>query len=214
MNANAIYELPFGRDRRWLNGAGLTDVLFGGWQLGTILAWQSGSPISISSGRGTFNRVGRSDCGTPNGCNTAATNLSIDQIKDLLGIYKQADGRIYFIDPKVIDPATGRAAGADNAGNTAGFPGQVFFNPGAGEVGNLAVLAFDGPPVFRMDLALSKKTRIIGRYNIELKGEAFNLTNTPSFFTGDLNINSITFGRLTGVVGGARVIQVSARLNF
>ncbi|HXG69055.1 MAG TPA: hypothetical protein VNJ04_00395, partial [Gemmatimonadaceae bacterium] len=218
MNANAIYELPFGRDRKWLNGGGLTDRLVGGWQLGSIIAWQSGSPVSIVSGRGTFNRIGRSECGTPIGCNTAVTNLSVSQVQDLFGIYKLPDGRIFFIDPKVIDPATGRAVGADNLGNTAGFPGQVFFNPRAGEVGNLPILAFNGPSVFRMDLALSKKTRITGRYNIELKGEAFNLTNTPNFFAADQNINSTTFGRLTSVntSGGinSRVIQLSARLNF
>lgn len=214
MNANAIVELPFGRDRRWLNGGGLTDILVGGWQLGTIVNWQSGSPFTLFSGRATFNRAGRSGCADAVGCNTASSTLSVADIKNLLGVFKQADGRIYFIDPKVVDPATGRAVGADNAGNTAGFPGQVFFNAGAGEVGNLPVLVFDGPAIFRVDLALSKKTRITGRYNVELKGEAFNLTNTPSFFTGDMNINSTTFGRLTGVVVGARVIQLSARLNF
>jgi hypothetical protein len=78
-------------------------------------------------------------------------------------------------------------------------------------VGNLPVMAFDGPPVFRLDLALSKRTRIGDRYNLELKGEAFNLTNTPSFFRGDMDINSTTFGRITGVAVGSRVIQLSAR---
>ncbi len=214
MNANAIYELPFGRDRRWLNGGGLTDVLVGGWQLGTIINWQSGSPISIFSGRPTFNRAGRSGCADAIGCNTAVTNLSLSDVKGLLGIYKQPDGRIYFIDPKVIDPVSGRAVGADNLGNTAGFAGQVFFNPGAAEVGNLPVLSFDGPSVIRVDLALTKRTRLTGRYSLELKGEAFNLTNTPTFFSGDLNINSATFGRLTSVTVASRVIQLSARLSF
>jgi hypothetical protein len=49
-------------------------------------------------------------------------------------------------------------------------------------VGNLPVMAFDGPKVFRMDLALSKRTRILDRYALELKGEAFNLTNSVSFY--------------------------------
>ena len=214
MNANAIYELPFGRDRRWLNGGGLSNVLAGGWQLGSIVTWQSGSPISIISGRPTFNRAGRSGCGDAIGCNTAVSNLSVADITKLLGIYKQADGRIFWIDPKVVDPATGRAVGADSASNTAGFAGQVFFNPQAGGVGNLPVLAFDGPPVFRLDLALAKRTRIGNRYNLELKGEAFNLTNKTNFFSGDMNINSTTFGRLTSTTIGSRVVQLSARFDF
>ena len=42
---------------------------------------------------------------------------------------------MYFIDPKVID-TSGRAVGADSLSG-AGFNGQVFFNPGSGEVGSM-----------------------------------------------------------------------------
>ena len=76
------------------------------------------------------------------------------------GIYKVGD-KIYWIDPKVIDTATGRGVGADNLGNTAGFAGQVFFNPAANEVGNLPILAFDGPAQFSINLALSKRFRFL-----------------------------------------------------
>jgi hypothetical protein len=213
VSANTIYELPFGEGRRWLNRGGILNQVLGGWQLASVVAWQSGSPISFYSGRGTFNRPGRSNCTDPIGCNTAFSTLSVDQIRDLLGVYK-VENRIYWIDPKVIDPATGRAVGADNLTNSAGFPGQVFYNPAAGEVGNLPILAFDGPPQFRIDLALSKRFRFLSRYAFEVKGEAFNLTNTPSFFRGDIDINSTTFGRLTSVNVGSRVIQLSARFDF
>lgn len=214
MNANAIYELPFGNGQRWLNGSRFADILAGGWQLSTIVSLQSGEPFSIFSGRGTFNRVGRSDCATISRCNTAVTSLSVSEIQNLIGVYKQPDGRIFWIDPKVVDPATGRAVGADNLANSAGFPGQIFFNPGAGEVGNLPVMAFDGPKTFRMDLALTKRTRIIDRYSLELRAEAINLTNSVSFNQSDRNINSTTFGQLTGVAIGARVVQLTARFNF
>ena len=90
----------------------------------------------------------------------------------------------------------------------------MFFNPAANEVGNLPILAFDGPAQFSINLALSKRFRFLDRYALEFKGEAFNLTNTPSFFLGDMNINSDTFGRLTGVNIGARVVQMSVRFDF
>src|SRR5262249_14240450 len=130
----------------------------------------------------------------------------------MLGVYKVND-KIYWIDPKVIG-TDGRAVGADNAGNTAGYSGQVFFNPAAGQVGNLPILAFDGPSQFRVDLALSKRIRITDQHRLEVKGEAFNLTNTPSFFRGDMDINSTTFGRITSVNVGARVVQLSIRFDF
>jgi hypothetical protein len=213
ISSNAIFELPFGEGRRWMNRGGFLNQVFGGWQLASIVAWQSGSPITFFSGRGTFNRPGRSSCADPIGCNTAFSTLSVDQIKDLLGVYK-VENRVYWIDPKVINAATGRAVGADNLNNSAGFDGQVFFNPAAGEVGNLPILAFDGPPQFRIDLALSKRFRFLDRYAFEIKGEAFNLTNTPSFFRGDIDINSTTFGRLTSVNVASRVVQLSARFDF
>jgi hypothetical protein len=213
LSGSSIYELPFGDGRRWLNHGGLLNQIIGGWQVSPVVAWQSGSPISIFTGRGTFNRAGRSNCNDPIGCNTAFSTLSVDQFKNLLGIYRVGD-KMYWIDPKVLDPATNRGAGADNLANSAAFPGQVFFNPGAGEVGNLPVLAFDGPPQFSINLALSKRFRFLSRYALEFKGEAFNLTNTPSFFVGDMNINSDTFGRITSVNIGSRVIQLSARFDF
>jgi hypothetical protein len=216
LSGNFIYELPFGEGRRWANRGGVLNQVLGGWQVASILAWQSGSPISFFSGRGTVNRPGRSSCLDPAGptaCNTAVSNLSAAQIRDLLGIYK-VENRIYWIDPKVIDAATGRAVGADNLTNAPGFEGQVFLNPAAGETGNLPILAFDGPSQFRIDLALSKRFRFGGRYGFEVKGEGFNLTNTPSFFRGDIDINSTTFGRLTSVNVASRVVQLSARFDF
>jgi hypothetical protein len=66
------------------------DAIVGDWRLGTIVAWESGSPLSIFSGRGTVNRAGRSSCasGTVQICSTASSTLSADEIRDLLGIYK------------------------------------------------------------------------------------------------------------------------------
>ncbi len=49
---------------------------------------------------------------------------------------------------------------------------------------------------------------------LEFKGEAFNVLNTPSFFPGDININSTTFDRLSSVNVDARVIQLSVRFDF
>jgi len=144
---------------------------------------------------------------------TARSSLSAKDLKKLLGV-RDVGGTLYWIDPSVIDPNTGRAVGPDTLTNTPGFPGQVFFNPMAGEVGNLPILAFDGPSQFRVDLALSKRVRLTDRQRIEVKGEAFNLTNTPSFSRGDMDINSTTFGRITSVNVNSRVVQLSVRVDF
>ena len=95
----------------------------------------------------------------------------------------------------------------------AGFAGQAFFNPGAGEVGNIEINAFEGPSQFVTDLAVSKKIRFGSRYNFQLRADIFNLFNTVNWTFGDIDINSTTAGRITGT-GGARLMQFSAKFEF
>ncbi|OFW19337.1 MAG: hypothetical protein A3G21_02465 [Acidobacteria bacterium RIFCSPLOWO2_12_FULL_66_21] len=207
VNGNAIFDLPFGQGRRWLNQGGVADAILGGWQLSAILHWQSGSPVGIYSTRGTFNRANRS------GANTAVSTLSVDQIKQLFKVTKTADGKIYWLDPNLVG-ADGRAVGADNLANAAGFSGQVFFNPVAGQVGTLPILAFDAPPIWTVDGSLAKRVKVVSRYTVEFRVEAFNLFNTVSFYAGDFNINSTTFGRITGTGNTARIVQFTGRFEF
>ena len=204
INANGVFELPFGEGKPWLNGKGWTDALVGGWQLGTIVKWQSGAPLSIRSARGTFNRTGRS------GRQTAATSLSADQIKALFGVH-EANGNIYFIDPAVIG-SDGRMVAPDSLSN-AGFNGQAFFNPGAGEVGGLEVNLFEGPSQFVTDLTVQKRVRFGGRYGVIARADIFNLFNTVNWSFGDIDINSTTAGRISGT-GGARLMQFSVKFEF
>ena len=210
-NANAIWELPFGEGQRWMDRTGVLNALAGGWQLSSIVHWQSGIPFSITAPRGTFNRGGRS------GNNMAVTDLTRDEIQSLIGVFKQPDGRVYFINPSVIDPSTGRAVGPDTLNNAAGFAGQAFFNPTAGQIGTLQRLSLDGPSLFTLDMSLSKRQRIGGKYSAEFKVEAFNVFNSPVFDYADTDINSTTFGRITQLepnATGFRIVQLAVKFNF
>ncbi len=42
------YELPFGKGRRWMNGGGVSNLAFGGWQLTWTQTLQSGPPFTVS----------------------------------------------------------------------------------------------------------------------------------------------------------------------
>ncbi|MPY89614.1 MAG: TonB-dependent receptor plug domain-containing protein [Luteitalea sp.] len=44
---NLVYDLPFGRGKRFLTG-GLASALFGGWQIASIFSAQSGAPLTVS----------------------------------------------------------------------------------------------------------------------------------------------------------------------
>ena len=204
INANTVAELPFGEGKRFLNGGGWTDALVGGWQLAAIVKWQSGAPLSINSGRGTFNRTGRT------GRQTAVTQLTAEQIKALFGV-REANGNIYFVDPAIIG-SDGRMVAPDSLSG-ASFNGQVFFNPAAGEVGSIEVNLFEGPSQFVTDFTVQKRVRFGGRYGLTARADIFNLFNTVNWTFNDIDINSTTAGRITGT-GGARLMQFSVKFEF
>jgi hypothetical protein len=77
-----IWELPFGRGRRFAsNASGAVQRLIGGWQVAGTGTFQSGRPMSVFSGFYTFNNVVQSfaDC---SGCTpTMGKAEDIDGIK-------------------------------------------------------------------------------------------------------------------------------------
>ena len=207
INANAIAELPFGLGKRWLNRGGAWDRVIGRWQASTIAHWQSGSPLSILARRGTFNRTARSSS------QTARTSLSAGALRKLLGV-REANGNIYWIDPSVIDPNTGRAVGADTLTNAPGFGGQVFFNPLAGDVGSLEILSVDGPSQFLVDLSLLKRIGLWRQTALQVRADFLNLLNTVNFFVADNDINSTSFGQITDTTTAPRVVQLVVKFEF
>lgn len=93
-----------------------------------------------------------------------------------------------------------------------------FSTPAAGTNGNTGRNFFVKPTYFQTDLAVSKKFRVSERFNLDLRLDAKNLLNNPSFDNPNANINSTTaapFGRIRdSVVSGSRKMQVSLKLNF
>jgi hypothetical protein len=201
-NFNSLYELPFGRGKRFLNQSGLVNHIVGGWQLGNIVQIASGAPLSFLDARGTLNRAARANN------QTASTNLTKDQIKDLIG-YRNVNGTLYFIDPAII-AASGRAA---NGFGTPTFNGQAFFNVLPGQTGNLERLFINGPMFWNWDASLLKNFRISETTRFQIRVEAFNVTNSTRFNAPTLNINSTTFGRLTGAAA-PRIMQFVGRFEF
>jgi hypothetical protein len=195
-NANWIYELPFGPGKRFLKQSGLVGKLIGGWQLGGIWQVRSGRPISIVSGRGTLNRAGRSL-----NKNTAISTLSVDQLQEKVGLFRDSQGRPVIFDPSLI--------GADGRANA-----QFFQNPGAGQLGTLQLTPVSGPRFFNMDINLSKTTQITERWGLEFRAEFFNVWNNVNFFIAEnQNINAPTFGRVTDTFD-PRILQFALKLKF
>ncbi len=216
-NLLTTYELPFGKGRPFLS-EGIAASIFGNFQIGGILQIGSGAPLTILDPRGTFNRVGRS------ARQTALTNLTKEELKNLVGIYRTPNG-VFFLPPEVLgrnpDGTINTAAGGTGRGANGfaspTFTGQRFFNNAPGQTSSLERAIFNGPTRYNLDLSLIKRFYIGEKLNIQLQGDLFNALNTTNFiptqFGTSFDINNANFGRITNTFD-ARVVQLAFRLNF
>ena len=232
-NFNGLYELPFGRGKRWLNEGGVIDRIFGGFQFSSIVNISSGVPFTIVDSRGTLNRPARS------GTQPATSSIGAGQIQDLIGEFRTPNG-VFFVNPSVLfATATNTVTGATMSGfdlnqplpanfvltsvrgasaiGQPNFSGQVFFLNAPGTTGNLQRGQFNGPMYLNWDAGLLKNIRLTENTRLQLRGEVFNVLNRANFFGGySLDVNSTSFGQLTGA-GNAyapRIVQFGARFEF
>jgi len=70
-----------------------------------------------------------------------------------------------------------------------------------------------GPKYQNADIALIKRIAFGETRNVELRAEAFNVTNTPPLGAPNVVLNSAGFGSITSA-GDPRVVQLGIKLNF
>ncbi len=197
-----IYELPFGRGRRFPIENTFLDKIFGGWDFGGIINWRSGRPFSILSGNGTFHRTAISANNTVN----LTQGLNISQLRKLGGRQSDAQG-IFWFDPclSAVNQAT-----CINP-NT---PQGLFTVPNPGQLGKLMQTPFFGPQRFVFDFNLTKVTQITEQYSLEFRWEVFNAFNNPNFGLPDNNIFSRSFGQIFSTTTEPRLMQFALKVNF
>ncbi|MEO8370631.1 MAG: TonB-dependent receptor [Candidatus Solibacter sp.] len=214
--ANYYYELPYGKGKKW-SGNAIANAVLGNWAISGIWSYQAGAPYSVLSTYGTLNRQARS-----NATNTASVNgTTLGQLAPVMeGLFMTGNGPL-FVSPSVIG-SDGR--GAAQAGS-APFPNQLFYNPTAGNVGNLQRRLFTGPWQWSWDTAIKKSFKFRERHSVDLGADLINMINHPTFYmppasAGDsgnitnYNINSATFGQLSSMNFTPRVIQLSLYYRF
>lgn len=89
--------------------------------------------------------------------------------------------------------------------------------PNPGEQGNTGRNYFIGPIRFSTDASLTKKFRFNERWSFDLRVDAQNLTNSPTFGLSDpaMTFTSPSVGQINNsVISFSRRIQFSGKLNF
>jgi hypothetical protein len=93
------------------------------------------------------------------------------------------------------------------------FDTAAFAQPGTGEIGSFGRNVISGPDYKNVDLALSKRFRLKGSHEIQLRFEAYNVFNFTNFTNPVSDTTSNQFGQITSVVS-PRILQLGARYSF
>jgi len=84
--------------------------------------------------------------------------------------------------------------------------------------GNMSRFKFTGPRFFNLDAAMFKRFPVTERIGLEIRAEAFSITNTPHFDQPNADAgNNVSFGHITGTISGAdgnRTVELGAKLTF
>jgi hypothetical protein len=182
--ANFIYELPFGTGRRWL-GSGFAPLrkIAEGWQIGSIINWQSGQPVSIYSNRSTFNEANP-------GLNPAnLVGISFDRLRDAMGVYKTPKG-VFFIDPTYL-----------NAASNNSLKEGLLAAPAPGTFGNVPRNNINGPGFTQVDFNVIKRIYLQERRYFELKVNFLNALNHPNFAFTSAVFDDANFARISSLRG-------------
>ncbi|MDI1241145.1 MAG: hypothetical protein PSX80_04410, partial [bacterium] len=206
VNFNSVWQLPFGKGKKFLNNSNaFVDALLGGWQLSSIIRYNSGEPVSgsINPLIGSFRFFDNS--GWVTNWNIKSSPVRIREIET--GVHLNGTNGLptLFADP--------------DAAYTS------FRSPLPGETGDRNQLRM--PSYFVMDAGLQKQFNMpwSEKHKLGFKWEVFNVTNTP-IFTGPFTETRIGynpqnasgapigFGEFTATKSNARVMQFALRYDF
>jgi hypothetical protein len=191
---SGIYEMPFGRGRKWLNSTSRwADGLLGGWQLGYIYNYQIGNPLTLDNI--FFN-------GNPGQIRMNIDGSTVDNVfnTDLRG------SGFYYTDASM--QTNGQLDLA-----------RQIRDPRINQVYNLRTLSsrlpnLRGDTLNNIDVSLIKNTTITERVRLQFRAEVLNVTNQVFFGGLDFNPRNASFGRLTEQVNLPREWQLGLKMLF
>jgi hypothetical protein len=178
ITVNAVYELPLGPGKAFLNSTGLLGKIIGGWEMSSIGFWHTGHPLTV-----TMN-INPTQLPDGNDQTTQRPDL-VPGVPVLLG--GGALDHTLQINPAAFAPppldTTGLLnGGSGNCTNTCGLVSRF------GDAPNGLIRALN---TWQIDLALTKESKLTERLSMELGAQVFNIFNHVQF--GDPNTNNLAF---------------------
>lgn len=203
VNANWVYQLPFGRGKHFGSGMGrVADSVFGGWTLSGLYRWSSGYPFTLISPAWATNY----DLETP------AVPVSSARPKTGEFIVAQAGGGTgpnVFQNPGITATSSGDPSAAINLFRPA-YPGEGGLRNG-----------LRGPGTFDIDTTVTKSWAIKESQLVKLSWSMYNVTNSARFDVGTMQLNandqlsaSSSFGNFSSTLSNPRVMEFMLRYVF
>lgn len=196
IHASGTYDLPFGKGKAFLHSSKVANEILGGWTLGTIVTFQTGTPVQMSGG---YLNVNQNDAGVN------FNGLTASQLQQSVGVYHSGSPWVYVIDPSKFIASSGAANNSIVPNTNAGVWGYrpMIYNP----------------HWFNDDFSLNKSIPIHESMRLTLQAEFLNVFNHPTFAVTSLNIQSLTFAQSTGQASNTtptspRNIEIRANFEF
>lgn len=206
--ANALYDLPFGRGRKFFsNSPGVVNQIIGGWSVGAISSWSTRPPFFITSGRTSFSTFAAG--GDANALPAQLLGISFEEFRRNIGIYRTPAG-IFWFNPALLNVTIGANGRVTSSTLQAGLLGQ----PDAGAFGNFPLNSLNSGTYFNTDISLTKRFPITETVRLELKTTFINIMNNTRFVYGNTQFDSTSFGRITGTSGSSRVVHFMGTFRF
>jgi hypothetical protein len=204
---DVVYQLPFGKGRRFLGGGGIVDAILGGWQASTIFVLQSGKPFTPL--------VGTAD----NSGSLSGGSAQFGWRPNIIGDPNVSDQNIqqWFNPCTLLSDGTTEPSGCAN---------PAWAIPAAGTFGNVGRNILRGPGVISVDFSLGKSFRFpLPRETgqLQIRMDAQNVLNHANFDFPNASVGTGGAGIISGTTGdysttansyGARQIQLGVRLSF
>ncbi len=187
-----LYDLPFGRGKRWLSSDGIVNGIMGDWQLAGVTVLQSGpflTPYQQSVDPANTNIL------------TTVGQARPDQLTGV-SVYAPQRTTTQWLNP-----------GA--------FPYLNLQNPdgtGIGRFGNAPVGGVVGPGTANFSLSLLKSVALREGSKLQLSAEAANVFNHRNYEPPNMQVDSSGFGSITALQtaegAGPRSLELTARILF
>jgi len=193
LKGTAVYELPFGMGKPYMNQNAILDSVLGGWRLSTTFIYQSGTPFTVlDTGVSDYSQAGQLFANPIAGASpwsgTCANGAAVKTVT-------------CWFNPAAFETPTEQGNGTFGTERR----NQLF-----------------GPRLSDINMSLAKTWHYKERAGLTLRADFVNVMNHPSFSlpdtggpSGQPDVNSpASASAITALANGPRTIQLGARLTF